>query len=67
MIIVRPFASKFTNFRIIMVSLVLIAANVSMEIYIYNSQNNNYLTFYEELTIYLLLGSLASALLLIAL
>lgn len=61
MLFVRPFVSKFTNFRIILVSLALIAANVAMEIYIYNSQNNNYLTFYEQLTIYLILATLAAA------
>lgn len=61
MLIVRPFVSTFTNFRIILISLIMIAADVSIQIYIYNSLNNEYFTFYERLTVYLILGALASA------
>lgn len=46
MLAVKPFASKFTNFRIIFLSLGLIAANTSIGIYIRNSQDNNYQMFY---------------------
>lgn len=58
---VKPFISKFTNFRIIFLSLGLIAANTSIGIYIRNSQENNYQMFYEELTAYILLGVLGAA------
>lgn len=61
MVIVRPFTSRFSNFRIIIVSLVLIAANISMLIYIYNSQANSYQISYERLTVYLVLAVIGSA------
>lgn len=46
MLAVKPFTSKFTNFRIIITSLGLIAANTSIGVYIYNSKNGNYQMFY---------------------
>lgn len=46
MLAVRPFTSKFTTFRIIFISLGLIAANTTIGIYIRNSQDNNYQMFY---------------------
>ena len=66
-LIVKPFTSKFTNFRIIVLSLGLIAANTSIGIYIHISQSNDYQIFYEELTAYIILGVLASATLFIIL
>jgi hypothetical protein len=67
MLAVKPFSSSFTNFRIIVVSLLIIATNATIEIYIYNSQNSNYLISYERLTVYLILATLGAATLFIIL
>jgi hypothetical protein len=60
---VRPFLSTYTNFRLVAVSIALLAGEIVMAMYLYYSGKNEYKYFYEQLTVYILLGVLSLAVL----
>ena len=61
LIVVRPFISHFTNFRIIICSLILLVAEVCFTIYLYNASNGDYQVKYEEITTYILVVLVGTA------
>lgn len=67
LLVVSPFQSSFTNFRLILMSLTATASHVIMCIYLYQSIAGNYSLFFEKLVVYLVLGTLASAVLFVCL
>lgn len=58
LLVVRPFESSFTNFRLVVISLALIATDVVMCIYLYQSMQGSYNLMYEKLVIFLVLSVL---------
>ena len=51
----RPFLSSFTNFRLIVTSLLLFVAELTFTIYLYYSTKDQYKLVFEEATAYTLL------------